>query len=264
MNDRAPRMVATDLDGTLLNSELTVSDRNARALQRAEAAGALVVVATGRPVWWLGAVRDTGFTGTCVSMNGAVIYQMGEHRVLETTPLQPEVMWQFAEALERELPGASIAVERMGIDDVDSWSEEHYDHPWEEGEFRQLTRQDLLAEPAVKMLIRQGDDSSRLAQVAKDTGFDLSITYSTNAGLIEVMAPGVNKGVALQRIAAEHGIDAADVIAFGDMNNDTEMLTWAGRSYAMADAHPSAIAAAKDRAPDHDDDGVAQILERWF
>jgi hydroxymethylpyrimidine pyrophosphatase-like HAD family hydrolase len=80
--------------------------------------------------------------------------------------------------------------------------------------------------------------------------------------LIEISALGVDKASGLAELAAERGIDPADVVAFGDMPNDVPMLTWAGRSYAMADAHPEALAAAADIAPSCADDGVAQVLER--
>ncbi len=79
--------------------------------------------------------------------------------------------------------------------------------------------------------------------------------------MLELALPGVNKAVTLAGYAASLGIDAADVVAFGDMPNDIEMLRWAGDGYAMASGHPEAIRAAGQQAPHFDDDGVAQILE---
>ena len=72
---------------------------------------------------------------------------------------------------------------------------------------------------------------------------------------------GVNKAVTLAEYAAARGIDAADVVAFGDMPNDVEMLGWAGAGYAMASGHPQALAAAALQAPRFEDDGVAQVIE---
>ena len=88
-------------------------------------------------------------------------------------------------------------------------------------------------------------------------GDQLSITYSTDDGLIEVAAAGVNKGQAMAGLAQAWGIDAADAVAFGDMPNDLEMLTWAGHGVAMANAHPDLAAIATEIAPHHGDDGVA-------
>jgi HAD superfamily hydrolase (TIGR01484 family) len=101
---------------------------------------------------------------------------------------------------------------------------------------------------------------------ARQAGVDdqLSITYSTDDGLIEVAAAGVNKGCALARLAQLWGIAAADTVAFGDMPNDLELLSWAGHGVAMANAHPELAAIANEIAPHHGDDGVAAVLERWF
>jgi len=258
-------MIVTDMDGTLLNSDGAVSERNAGALRRAADAGTEVVIATGRPVWWLGPVTDIGFDGTAICMNGAVVYDVGAKELISASPLTSEVMQEFVVAFARRVPEFSLAVERLGTSEVDSWAEYDYEHPWDEGVFRNLPRSELLARPAVKMLIRHGDDSSMLAAAALDTGMrGVSVTYSTNAGLIEVAAGGVNKGVAVAKLAGRLGIGAADVVAFGDMPNDVEMLRWAGRSFAMQDGHPAALNAAADLAPDNDSDGVAQILDRWF
>jgi hydroxymethylpyrimidine pyrophosphatase-like HAD family hydrolase len=79
--------------------------------------------------------------------------------------------------------------------------------------------------------------------------------------MLELCLPGVNKAVTLAEYARSLSIDAADVVAFGDMPNDVEMLRWAGLSYAMAGGHPEAIAAAKGVAPPCEEDGVAQIVE---
>ncbi|WP_353650012.1 HAD family hydrolase [Nakamurella sp. A5-74] len=260
-----PKLVVTDMDGTLLGRDGLVSARNAAALRRAQEAGAKVLIATGRPVWWLDPVRQAGFAGTAVCMNGAMVYHVGDGEVLAASPLSAETLNAFTEAFTAEVPGAAIAVERLGTEQIDSWSEAHYDHPWDEGSFEVQARSELLAQPAIKMLVRYGNDSSALAAVAAGLGVPgVSITYSTDAGLIEVMAGGVNKGVTVARLAQEWGIDPADAVAFGDMPNDIEMLQWAGRSYAMEGAHTQALAAATDQAGRHDEDGVAQVLERWF
>lgn len=79
--------------------------------------------------------------------------------------------------------------------------------------------------------------------------------------MLELSLPGVNKAVALAEYAANLGIEPAEVVAFGDMPNDIEMLRWAGQGYAMASGHPAAIQAAGKQAPHFDDDGVAQVLE---
>ncbi|GGM16517.1 HAD family hydrolase [Nakamurella endophytica] len=264
-----PRLVACDMDGTLLDlSGARVSDRNVAALRRAADRGARVVIATGRPVWWLDPVLETGFRGTAVCMNGAVVYDTGTRDIVSASPLTPEAMQDFLSGLERELAGAdrfSVAVERLGTTVDECFAEADYDHPWSTGHFRLTDREDLLSAPAAKMLVRAGHDSDTLAAAARAVGDDqVAITFSSSDGLIEIAAAGVNKGSTLARLAAEWGIDAAEVVAFGDMPNDLEMLRWAGRGVAMGNGHPDVVAAADEQAPHHGDDGVAAVLERWF
>ena len=105
------------------------------------------------------------------------------------------------------------------------------------------------------------DEMLRLARGALD-GL-VNVTHSNAAAsLVEIMAPGVSKASTLAEVAHDLGVEAAGVVAFGDMPNDLEMLAWAGRGYAMADGHPDALAAADDVAPGCEADGVAQVVER--
>ncbi|MCC4321954.1 HAD family hydrolase, partial [Streptomyces malaysiensis] len=89
-------------------------------------------------------------------------------------------------------------------------------------------------------------------------------TRSSPSALLEVSGLGVSKASTLARCCAERGISAADVVAFGDMPNDLEMLMWAGTSYAMANAHPDVLAATTHRTASNTDDGVAAVIERML
>jgi hydroxymethylpyrimidine pyrophosphatase-like HAD family hydrolase len=92
-------------------------------------------------------------------------------------------------------------------------------------------------------------------------GGDVECTTSGGGGLVEVSAAGVSKVDALAAFCATRGIGATEVLAFGDMPNDLGMLTWAGRGYAMTNAHPTVLAAVALRAGHQDEDGVARVLE---
>ncbi|MGN6241930.1 MAG: HAD family hydrolase, partial [Cellulosimicrobium cellulans] len=98
------------------------------------------------------------------------------------------------------------------------------------------------------------------ARVRDAVGDRAHLAYSGAAGLAELLAPAVTKDAALARWCARLGVDARDVWAFGDMPNDLPMLRWAGRSFAVANAHPDVVAAATDRTAANDDDGVAAVL----
>ena len=261
----APAMVVTDMDGTLLGADGRVSARNAAALERAAEAGARVVIATGRPVCWLTPVIDAGFSGIAVCMNGAVVYDIEAGQVVSSTVLEPSVMRGFVDDLDLLALEYALAVERVGITADDFWAEPAYRHPWDDGQFRLAERSELLAGPAAKLLVRYGRRSAALLDAARTVSRDrVAVTYSSDDGLIEVAAAGVTKGATLSALAAGWGIDAASVVAFGDMPNDLEMLQWAGMSVAMANAHPEVAAAAREVGPHHADDGVALVLERWF
>ncbi|MBM9467887.1 HAD family hydrolase [Nakamurella leprariae] len=260
----APRLIVTDLDGTLLDEHGQVSARNAGALRRAAAAGARVVIATGRPVWWLGPVLDAGFTGTAVCLNGAVVYDAGADDIVATSPLTPSAMRRFVSALEDRVD-FTVAVERFGTDESCCWAEYDYAHPWGEARFARGSRDQVLDQPAAKLLIRAGQGSASLATAARAMADDqVHVTYSTDDGLLEVAAAGVDKGATLDRLAREWGVTPAEAVAFGDMPNDLEMLTWAGRGVAMGNGHPDVVAVADEVAPEHHRDGVAVVLERWF
>jgi Cof subfamily protein (haloacid dehalogenase superfamily) len=249
-------MVVSDMDGTLLDGDSQVSKRNADALRRAQAAGARVVIATGRPVWWLTPVIDAGFDGIAVCMNGAVVYDIAAGKVLSSSLLRPRPMRESRFA---------IAVERVGTQLSACWAEPSYVHPWEDGIFQRGDRAQLMSEPVAKLLVRSGHDSAELAHHARHAaGARVAVTFSSDDGLIEVAAPGVNKGSTLQRLAASWGIGAEEVIAFGDMPNDLEMLTWAGHGVAMGNGHTEVHAVANEVVGHHHDDAVAEVLERWF
>jgi hydroxymethylpyrimidine pyrophosphatase-like HAD family hydrolase len=93
---------------------------------------------------------------------------------------------------------------------------------------------------------------------------DLEVTYSSNSGLIEVSAAGVTKAAGLAWVCAHLEVPADKVVAFGDMPNDVPMLTWAGHGVAMANAHDELLAVADEVTAPNSEDGVAQVLERWF
>ena len=124
---------------------------------------------------------------------------------------------------------------------------------------------ELWTEPALKVLVKHdaSDPEDFRARVTQAVG-DLALPTWTIDGLVEISAVGVTKATALARVAEELGVDPADVVAFGDMPNDLPMLTWAGTSYAMGNAHPDLIAAADRVAPTNDEDGVARVLAGLF
>jgi Cof subfamily protein (haloacid dehalogenase superfamily) len=259
-----PRVVATDLDGTLVRSDGTVSDRTRAVLARAQESGALVVFVTGRPPRWMGEIAEqTGHRGLAVCANGALVYDLAAERVVEEHPLEPVAALAVVQALRDALPGVAFAVEH-GV----RFGHEPAYHPrWPVGREALVAAVDeLVHTPVAKLLARHDEfDADTLLARAREVAGELAeLTHSSREGLVEISAAGVSKASTLELLVGEHGYAAASVVAFGDMPNDLPMLAWAGRAVAVANAHPDVIAAADEVTGSNDDDGVARVLERWW
>jgi Cof subfamily protein (haloacid dehalogenase superfamily) len=260
-----PSVVATDLDGTIVRSDGEISARTRSALSAAEAAGAMVVIVTGRPPRWLHGIADsTGHRGLSICANGALVYDLHTEQVVASYPLSVEVARRTVKALRAAIPGIGFAVETL----TDGFGYEPAYRPrWPTEGARQGEIDELLTVPLTKLLARHEDmDSDSLLAAARDVvGAEVvTMTHSSRDGLLEISAVGVSKATTLATLCAEHGFGAVDAVAFGDMPNDLPMLAWAGHSVAVANAHPEVLAVVDEVTASNDDDGVAQVLERWF
>lgn len=267
-----PALIASDVDGTLLDPEERITPRTREAVAAAVANGAHFVLATGRPPRWIPPVAEgLGFGPMAVCANGAVIYDAATDRVISARTLSVDALAELAEVATRVVPGAGLAAERIGRSAHDSATPQFvsapgYEHAWLNPDNTEVSQQDLLSAPAVKLLVRKpGMPSSELAAVLnRHVGMLGDITYSTNDGLVEISAVGISKAVGVEEVARPLEISAEDVVAFGDMPNDVPMLRWAGHGVAMGNAHPEAIAAANEVTAPNGDDGLARVLERWW
>jgi hydroxymethylpyrimidine pyrophosphatase-like HAD family hydrolase len=256
-----PRLILVDLDGTLLGADGEVSDRNASALERARAAGSRVVIATGRPARILLPLRSRLGSSIALCYNGAIVLDLETEEVLEAHLLDGAV---FRDAVERvRATGLRFLVGVEGTPDVGIRVEDGF----RDGvDLPRGTLAELCTIGVVKGLVRVDAAQFEAVWEAFSVGFPdtLEVTRSGVDGLIEISAKGVSKGGTIAKLAESWGIDPADAIAFGDMPNDLEMFRWAGRSVAMGNAEPEVKLAATEVGAHHDDDAVAQVLERWF
>ncbi|PZR51871.1 haloacid dehalogenase [Xylanimonas oleitrophica] len=283
-----PRLVATDLDGTLLRSDGTVSDRTRRVLAAVEDAGVEVVFVTARPPRWLDVLAGVvGRHGRVICLGGAAVWDLEGCRPHEVQGFDDDEALRLVADLRDAVPGVRLAFERVDgpvFDPGFTSAPGDLDDPaW------RATVETTLgagAQPVAKILARAGQDEPEQARPgqpadgpavtplagdqAQDVFFDrvrgvvgrrAHLAYSGAAGLAELLAPQVTKDAALARWCARLGIDAADVWAFGDMPNDVPMLRWAGRGLAVAGAHPDVKACADGVVGGNDEDGVAAALE---
>ena len=259
----APRLILTDLDGTLLNADREVSDRTAAVFERATAAGARVVIATGRPVRFVRHLRDRIHASIALCANGALVVDLASGDVLQSHLLDGERV--LALAAELRADGADFAIAAEGLSEIGMLAETHYPFSHLTDEQR-VSLATLASQPMIKLLVRpaEGHHDEVLRVLSEHYADVLLATSSGVAGLIEVSLAGISKGSVIDGLAQEWGIGPEHAIAFGDQPNDLDMLRWAGWGVAMENADPAVKAEADEVAPHHDEDGVAQVLERWF
>jgi Cof subfamily protein (haloacid dehalogenase superfamily) len=216
-------------------------------------------------------VDALGFAPMAVCANGAVIYDPATDRIVSARTLSADALAELAEIATRVIPGAGLAVERVGNSAHDAATPQFvsspgYEHAWLNPDNTEVSVEDLLSAPAVKLLIRKAGarSSDMAAELAKHVGLEGDITYSTNKGLVEIVPLGISKATGVDELARPLGITAEGVVAFGDMPNDVPMLGWAGLGVAMGNAHPDAVAAADEVTASNAEDGVARVLERWW
>ncbi|NEE01600.1 Cof-type HAD-IIB family hydrolase [Phytoactinopolyspora halotolerans] len=264
LSEQPPRIVATDLDGTLLRSDGSISPRTLSAIRQAEDAGATVIFVSGRPPRWLDILAGAvGSHGLAVCANGALVYDVAGRRIVEQYPLAADAAMEVAHALRAAVPGVTFAMERELV----YGKEPAFRHRWvlPQGAL-ECELEVLLAEPVAKLLARHDEMApAEFIKLGTDVIGELATaTYSDGQALLEISAPGISKASTLAALCAERGVGADEVVAFGDMPNDVLMLEWAGTSYAMANAHPDVVAAADARCASNDEDGVAEVLEKLF
>ena len=256
------RLVATDLDGTVVRLDGTVSARTVAALAAVEDAGLHLLLVTGRPPRWMGGVVEaTGHRGIAVCGNGAFVYDLHAERLLESFLIPTDVAVEAVARLRTAMPSAVFATESgQGFA-----HEPAYLPRWPSPPGTVVAPVEVLVAASVgKLLVRvEGSSGDAMLARARDAvGGLVEATHSNPRDcLLEISAGGVSKASTLARLAARAGVVAAEVLAFGDQPNDLPMLAWAGRGVAVANAHPQVLAAVTEHTAGVDDDGVAIVIE---
>jgi Cof subfamily protein (haloacid dehalogenase superfamily) len=258
---KSPLLVASDLDGTLLRADGSVSQRTVDAIAAVQEAGIGWVVATARPPRWMDGLGEVvGRGGVAICSNGAFVYDVARGAVVAERTLHIAVTIELVEDLRVAVADIAFALECQ-----DGFAREHaFVDEYREGSGRRADNAlELVDRPVGKLLARSPsmENAIFLATVAEVVGERAVMAYSGATGLAEISAAGVTKAAVLDELCLTRRIDPRDVWAFGDMPNDLAMLGWAGTAYAVANAHPDVQAAADHVVASNDDDGVAQTLE---
>ena len=262
---KRPKLIGTDLDGTIVAHYGFISERTKIAFAAANAAGVHIYFVTGRPIRWMKEIAENFNFGLGICGNGAMLYDFKEEKILEEWLFSVEAQLETVKRLRELIPHVTFAVEV----DQQFHREKKYVPRWDIGADNVGAEkiEELIKRPALKMLARcaHGEFTSdqMLALASKALVGIATVTHSNSTdSLLEISADGVSKGATLAKMAARHGLTADDCVTFGDNPNDFSMLSWAGRSWAMADGHPDLMKYAKFQTDAHQEDGVAKVIER--
>ncbi|MGX1301995.1 Cof subfamily protein (haloacid dehalogenase superfamily) [Streptomyces albogriseolus] len=257
------RLVATDLDGTLLRDDHSVSGRTREALAAATAAGAAHIVVTGRAVPWTRPIlEDLGYQGLAVCGQGAQVYDAGAGRLLTSVTLDRQLAGVALAKIEAEVGPLHLAASRDGLDG-EVLVGPGYDVVGKLPATPFTDASDLWAAPLNKLYIQHPElTSDELATAAERTAGGFVTVVMAGEGIVELLPLGLSKATGLSLAARRLGVKAAETIAFGDMPNDIPLFAWSGHGVAMANAHRELRAVADEVTASNEDDGIAVVLER--
>ena len=255
-----PKLVALDIDGTLVDGDGVLRDDVRRAVGRVVAAGVPVVLSTGRGWTSTEMVFDELQLphGWAVTANGAMLVK---HPPLE---IVSEVRFDPADSIakvQQAAPGAIIGVQEGLTWRVTRSFPEGELH----GEVHVESVEELASRPVSRIVIRDPDCPEQVFnEMAHSLGLHEVAYFIGWSAWLDIAPKGVNKAYGLQRVVDDLGLSAGDVLAVGDGGNDIEMLRWAGRGVALGDAGQNVRAAADHVTGRFEDGGTADELARWF
>jgi hydroxymethylpyrimidine pyrophosphatase-like HAD family hydrolase len=261
-----PKLVATDLDGTLVRSDETVSDYSIRVLRKVREAGITVVGVTGRGARLIELCqRDLPEADFLVMAQGAYVVDQRDPqqpRVLRREQMSGADLAKALGLLEDAAGPLAVLVEALDDPRAPLWGDHHV--VWPYPEWIPYDRAEALAGPVYKGFAFTPDlTADELLGVARQViPPNLGTVTQAGLGYVEITAPGVDKGTGIALVAEELGIGPDEVVVFGDMPNDVPMFQWAkGRRVAVANAHAEVLALADEVTASNDADGVAAWLE---
>jgi hypothetical protein len=260
------RLIALDLDGTLIGANLTISPRVRASIVAARERGAEITIVTGR---MFAAAKPfaqaLGIAGPLVCYQGAAVYEAGSGALLRETPVRQDVTREvLAWAAERGVHAQCYSDDRIYVDAVNRFSERYYAVSKIEPSLVPSLREAFATRPTIKLVLV--DDPERceehIVALRPLLGERAYITRS-HVDFVEVLSPDINKGEALAFVAARYGATLAQTLAVGDAWNDVPLIDAAGIGVAMGSGPPELLARADAVVGDVAHDGVAEAIERF-
>ena len=265
---RTIKLIASDLDGTLLHLNKEVTPRTTAAIRAAFEAGLVVVAATGRQVTQVPEPVLASGIRYIVASNGAIGVDLADGTILFERLLAPQVAAAIVAHLTAELEGVRFSAVRDG--GARHAAEPGYldlVKPVERKQWIELIEPaslaEVVAQPTLKLTVRHptlsADDLLAVMDASGLTGFHAT---TSGAPFLEIQGAGVTKATGVARLCGLLGFDASEVMSAGDARNDVELLEWAAFGVAMGNAVPAAIAAADWTTTRNDEDGLAIVIEQ--
>ncbi len=266
VDDDRVKLVAIDLDGTLLRSNKALSRRSADAVSRVAASGVDVVLASARPPRSVRVIYEyLGLETLQINYNGALIYDQPRGQHVFHQPLDPALTRRMVRVARRIEPTVAVSVEIL-----DRWYTDRVDESLPTETAKEFVPDflgplgDFLHIPATKLMFLAPPARLQRVRSVIRQAFGATVTVTTSdEHMIQVLHPRVDKGTAVAMLAQHLGVPRRQVMAIGDAPNDLGMIRWAGLGVAVENAWPSVRVAADVMVPSNDRDGVATALERF-
>ena len=269
------RMIAFDLDGTLLTTDKRLTDETRRTLEQAAKRGILLVPATGRPLTGMPA-EVLGIAGVryAITANGARVVSAENGKILREKLISVEKARKVLDIYGEYDTLREIYYDGQGY--MEARQMEQLDHYVPDPNMAKYMRNTRKCVPDLMEKFRQenramdkvqavfacaGEKEQAFRRIREMKGVEATGALSYN---IEVTAGGINKGEALLWLAGDLGIDREEILAFGDGANDADMIRAAGIGAAMEVSVPEVRAAADILAGSNDEDGVARAIQRYI
>jgi Cof subfamily protein (haloacid dehalogenase superfamily) len=262
----AVRLIALDLDGTVIGADLVVRERVRESVIRAQARGIAVTLVTGR---MFAATRPfaeaLGIRGPIVCYQGAAIFDVASGRIVQQTPLaQPVTREVLARAKADRIHAQCYAGDRLYVEALNAETQKYLNLSQVEPVVVPSLIDAFADEPTLKIvLVDEAARATAYTETLKTLLATRAYVTRSHPDFVEVLDPGVDKGHALAFVAAHYGVPIAATLAVGDSWNDLPLLDAAGMGVAMGSAPPEVLARADAVVGDVAHDGVAEAIERY-
>ena len=259
------RCIALDLDDTLLQTDLTISEANKKAIKMAQAKGIKVVLASGRMIQSMRPyAEDLGIHLPIIGYNGALIYDILNGSVFYHQPVPVEVALKIIPYFKESQIHLNVYInDQLYMEELTSWGKTYAEtagvvpHP-----IGELTPLILKSEPHKMLGFGEKEDIDRINIVLQNDFAGKIDMVKSKPSYLELLAPGVSKGNSLRILTESWGIGKEEVMAIGDAPNDLSMIEWAGVGVAIGNAYEVVKEKADLVVSDHNHDGVAEAIAK--